>query len=221
VSKSPVISANASNPANTPNPAIAIARLSAVVQLLDDLTGQPAVAAQPLFWLDAQPVHPQSKSNAFYVFENLPDGQYRLDIRFPKHRYFDQSVALHVPAAEPLAQAIVPCRLQPTPLYPYAAGSTMIFGQIRAAEGPLLSGVSVSAHYSSANGKAKTVTTQSCDFGRYQGRFAVALSGNLAPETQVQMVFEKASYSVVKIEIKLSKASQSSANVEMRKTQGK
>jgi hypothetical protein len=221
VSKSPVISANASNPANTPNPSVVITRLSAVLQLLDDLSGQPAEAAQPLFWLDSKPVKPQSKSNAFYVFENLPDGRYRLDIRFAKHRYFDQTLTLQVPAlADNLAQAILPCRLQPTPLYPYAVGSTMMIGQIRSAEG-LLSGVGISAHYSSANGKAKTVQTQSCDFGRYQGRFAFALSGNLADQTHVQVRFEKADYSVLNIEIKLTKASQSSVNVEMRKTQGK
>lgn len=193
--------------------------LSAVLQLLDAVTGQPAVTAQPRFLLNGKPVLPLCKASAFYVFENLADGQYTLQILFPQHAYFDQSIRLQVPAADVLAEAIVVCMLVPTPLYRYAQGTTLLRGLIvRQGDGSPLAGVQIEANYQSAHGKAKTAQTQSSGFGRYAGRFALALAGNVGEETTLSVAFSQVGYRSVSRQVKLLKAGMQNINVEMQKT---
>lgn len=195
------------------------ARLSAVLQLLDAVTEQPAVMAQPKFLLDAKAVQPLCKANAFYVFENLADGKYALQILFPQHVYFDQNLSLQVPAPDVLAQAIRVIRLAPTPLYPYAQGSTLLRGRVVSqTDGSPLDGVQIRAGYQSVHGKEKTLQTQSSGFGRYAGRFALALTGNLGAETALILECGKLGYRSVSRQVKVQKASMQSADIEMQKT---
>ena len=133
-------------------------KLSAVVQLIDGFSQAPAVGFQPRFLLNQKPFMPLAKPQAFYAFSDLDDGDYRLTALAPQ--FFAQEVAFRVPLRLPLAAAIVPCCLAPSPLYPYPPGTTLIRGQVLQAGTRLpLAGVSVSANYLSLGGRQRSRAT--------------------------------------------------------------
>lgn len=198
---------------------VPIVQLSAVLQLLDGVTHQPALNAQPVFLLNGKPVPALAKANAFYVLKNLDPGQYQLQIVLREANYFAQSLSLQVPPAANLAESIVVVELQPSPLYPYPASATMIRGQVLTVPSQTpLAGVSIRATYQSARGKQRTAQTATADFGRYGGRFALLLAGNLNEMTAVQLVFEKKGYRSVSREVQVARAALACVNVEMQQT---
>jgi hypothetical protein len=190
-------------------------KLSAVVQLIDDFTGFPAVGCKPRFALNQQPFKPLVKEQAFYAFSDLDDGAYQLTIVAPQ--FLLQQASFQVPLQLPLAQAIVACHLVPGPLYPYPAGTTLIRGQVlQATNQQPLAGVTVSAGYQNWRGQEKTATTLSADFGQYNGRFALALNGKLGPATAVALSFSKAGYASVEKQLQMAPATMQFVDIEMR-----
>jgi len=163
-----------------------------VVQLVDGYSGLPAVGASPQFALDLQRCRPLAKPQAFYAFVGLTSGSHKLAIT--EKAFFAQEIALQVPMAKPLAEGIVPCTLLPNPLYPYPLGITLVRGRVMgpaaAAKSPVpLSGVQVSAGYTTSRGRALTAETWTFDRGAYDGRYAMALRGKLASPTEVTLDF--------------------------------
>lgn len=190
-------------------------KLSAVVQLIDGFSQAPAVGFLPRFLLNQKPFLPLAKPQAFYAFSDLDDGDYRLTALAPQ--FFAQEVAFQVPLRLPLAAAIVPCYLAPSPLYPYPPGTTLIRGQVlQAGTKSPLAGVSVSASYPNWQGKPKSAATLSSDYGKYDGRYALALGGKLAPDTLVVLSFSKAGYASVEKQLLLQPATMQFVDIEMR-----
>jgi hypothetical protein len=189
--------------------------LSAVVQLIDGFNNAPAVGIDPLFLLDGEPYRPIAKPQAFYAFSELADGDYRLTtISVP---FFTQQVALKVPLQMPLAEAIVPCLLEPSPVYPYPAGTTMIRGLVRdAGTHQPLAGVAVAASYRNWRGEARQAATQTSDFGNYDGRYALALRGRLPPETDVTLTFSKTGYTTASKQVTQQAAATQFVDMDMR-----
>jgi len=190
-------------------------RLSAVVQLIDGFSRMPAVTVQPRFLLDGQPCRPQAKPQAFYAFSELDDGQYRLTaITLP---FFEQDVMLDVPLRAPLADAIVSCVLEPNPLYPFPAGTTLVRGQVRAADTHApLAGVAVDASYANWRGDARHAATRTSRFGHYDGRYALALAGRLAANTAVTLVFSQAGRASVEARLAMQPGTTQIVNIDMR-----
>lgn len=179
--------------------------LSAVVQLIDAYSRQPAVAASARFLLDDRPVLPLAKPQAFYAFVGLAAGRHRLHVASPG--YFSQELSLDVPLdlspTRSLADAIVPCPMEPGPLYPYPSQTTLVRGQvIDAHSGRPLAGVQVRAEYQDARQRARAQrsATSGPDHDderrndRYHGRYAVALPGRLSVQTVAVLHFSLPGY---------------------------
>jgi len=190
-------------------------KLSAVVQLIDGFSQAPAVGIEPRFLLDGKPCHPYAKPQAFFAFTELAEGKHRLTAIAPP--FFPQDVALDVPLALPLADAIVPCRLDPGPLYPYPAGTTIVRGLVRAtATNESVAGVGVEASYDNWRGEKRHAVTRTSDYGRYDGRYALALVGRLAPETDVTLTFSKTGYAGATAQIRVTTATTQFVDIEIR-----
>ncbi|MFZ6765737.1 carboxypeptidase regulatory-like domain-containing protein [Undibacterium sp. Di26W] len=192
-------------------------KLSAVIELIDGFTGKPAVGAPVRFELDGIPCQAQAKGQAFYAFPNLTDGQHRLAIFSMDHIFFDQNIALDVPLATPLAEAIVACVLAPSPIYDFPAGTTLIRGKIiqGGKAGSALAGVDVGAAYQNVRAGALRARTVSCAYGRYNGRYALALGGKLAAPTSVQLDFAKSGYADVQKKVALAPGAVLFVDIEM------
>ncbi|HLX01223.1 MAG TPA: carboxypeptidase regulatory-like domain-containing protein [Trinickia sp.] len=190
-------------------------KLSAVVQLIDGFNHAPAVGIDPFFLLNGEPCRPLAKPQGFYAFSALADGDYQLTtISAP---FFTRQVELKVPLQLPLAEAIVPCLLEPSPLYPYPAGTTLIRGLVRdAATNKPLAGVAVEAGYQNWRGAARQAVTQTSDQGRYDGRYALALGGRLSPETAVTLTFSKTGYTTASTQVTQPAATTQFVDMDMR-----
>jgi hypothetical protein len=190
-------------------------KLSAVVQLIDGYSRAPAEGIAPRFLLNGKPCLPHAKPQGFYAFSELADGVYRLTaLALP---FFPQEVEFDVPLAQPLADAIVPCLLEPSPLYPYPAGTAVIRGQVRAAlTGEPLAGVVVQANYRVARGEPRQAATRTSDYGRYDGRYALAPRPRLAPDTELTLTFSKSGYTTVSKQMTLEAATTRFVDIDMR-----
>lgn len=146
--------------------------LSAVVQLIDGVTGQPAEGVAATFTLDDVPAHPFAKPQAFYAFADLASGRYRLGIRTSVFLPFTTSVT--VPMALPLADGILPCTLEPAPFYPYEDWQTLIRGRVSRQRKPV-AGATVTASRTGRGGRTVTRSTRTWTGGVYDGRYALAL----------------------------------------------
>lgn len=191
-------------------------KLSAVVQLIDGFTGQPAEALAVSFLLDGKPVAAQAKQQAFYAFPDLDDGQYRLKIICRKPWFLDQEVKLQVPLSEPLVDAITVVTMLPGPAYPYPPGTTLIAGQVVAARQQPVPGVDVMANYQTARANAKTASTRSFGGGRHAGCFTLALRGNLAPQSAVVLSFSKSGLKSVQKNVTVQSGMMQCVYVEMQ-----
>ncbi|ATF87454.1 MULTISPECIES: hypothetical protein [Burkholderia] len=189
--------------------------LSAVVQVIDGFSLAPLEGLRPAFTLNGQPCRPLDKRDGFYAFGGLPHGAYRLVAAAPP--FFAQQVAFEVPLALPLAEAIVSCVLEPGPLYPFPPGTTLVRGQVlAAATRQPLAGVQVEARYASARGEARQAATRTAGLGRYDGRYALAPRGRLAPGTAVVLNFSKAGYASAQAELKLDPGAMQYLDIAMR-----
>ncbi|RKP46838.1 carboxypeptidase regulatory-like domain-containing protein [Trinickia fusca] len=189
-------------------------RLCAVVQLIDGFSQAPAEDVHPRFLLNQEPYRPQAKPQGFYAFSELADGDYRLTtIALP---FFPREVDFKVPLSLPLAEAIVPCVLEPSPLYPFPAGTTLIRGQVvSAATHAPLAGVTVQASYQNWRGDPRQATTRTSDFGQYNGRYALAPRGRLAPRTEVTLTFSKTDYATAQTQLVLEAGTTQLVNIEL------
>lgn len=192
-------------------------RLSAVIQLVDGFSKLPASGARVRFLLDGKPYAPHPKAQAFYAFADLDDGAHQLDIISTDHRFFDRQITLQVPLSGPLADGIVACVLAPSPVYDYPAGSTVIRGRIAQAGMPqqALAGVAVAASYHSARARALSESTVSFGYGRFDGRYALALRGKLAAPTTVDLDFSKSGYAQVHRQVTLTPGALLCVDIEM------
>jgi 5-hydroxyisourate hydrolase-like protein (transthyretin family) len=192
-----------------------LSELSAVVQLIDGFNRQPAVGAAPIFLLDSKVCRPLLKPQAFYAFSDLEKGEYQLSIE--NEIFFSQQIVLNVPMALPLAEGIIPCTLQPNPLYPYPIGSTVLRGLIRqTGNGQPLAGVTVVADYRNKQDKALQQQTLSFNRGNYNGRYAVALRGKLAATTEVTLHFSKTGYADVSMQCSIASGAIQFVDIQMQ-----
>ncbi|WP_186224254.1 carboxypeptidase regulatory-like domain-containing protein [Burkholderia gladioli] len=168
--------------------------LSAVVQVIDGFSHAPLAGLRPAFTLNGAPCRPFDKADGFYAFSALPRGAYRLVASAPP--FFPSQVEFEVPPRPPLADAIVSCVLEPSPLYPFPPGTTLLRGQVLAKRGGQpIAGVRLAARYATARGEPRTASTETSAHGRYDGRYALAVRGRLdAAGTVVTLNFVKAGY---------------------------
>lgn len=200
--------------------------LSAVIQLIDGFSRQPAVGACASFRLDGHPVQPQAKPQAFYAFVHLDAGPYRLEVSSPG--FFRQEVHLQVSAGlllqQSLADAIVPCTLLPDALYPYPQGTTLLRGQVLAAlDRQALPDIQVCAAYQDARGRARTRQTVTHGAGSgsgkprnpYLGRYALPLPGRLAVDTAVVLTFSRAGQPAVQRRVTIGPGTTQLQDIEL------
>jgi hypothetical protein len=189
--------------------------LSAVVQLIDGFNGAPALGCHPAFLLDGKRYWPHAKTDGFYAFSELDQGRHRLTAM--ALAFFTQEVELTVPLSLPLASAIVPCVLAPSPLYPFPPGTTLIRGQVRdAATQRPLAEVDVELRYATQRSGARSGTTQTSGYGQYNGRYALAPRGKLAAHTEATLIFSKTGYATAQTQLTLEPATTQFVDIEMR-----
>lgn len=202
-----------------------LGQLSAVVQLL--YAGQPVDYAKFAFLLDGKPFVPLAKAQAFYAFSNLDNGKHLLDVISVDHFFQDQQLSFSVPlavnsaansttnSAATLAQSIIVCTLEPSVLYPYPETSSLIRGKVSLADGKPLAGVKIKASYQTTRAQSKQVSTCSANFARYNGRYALALQGQLPPQVAVTLEYERQGYTTVKKQIQMQSGSMQLVDIEM------
>jgi hypothetical protein len=172
-------------------------KLSAVVQLMDGFSGQPALGVQTRFTLDERPFEPLEKGQGFYAFADLEDGEHCLKITC--RGFLDNETkfsALSFPLKTSLAESIIVCELEPSPAYPYPTGMTLVRGRVLggAEEGKPLADVIVEGTFADERGKTCHCRTRSYGVGRY----ALALRGRLpVGAIQVELRFAKEGYTLV------------------------
>jgi hypothetical protein len=165
-------------------------KLNTVIQLIDGFSGLPAIGLSPRFLVNQKPYSPLAKPEAFYDFSELEAGNYQLLIT--DREFFSQQITVRIPIPSRLADGIIPCRLQPNPLYSYPADTTLVRGLVELKHtGLSLPGVTVQARYLDWRGNLKNDCTYSFDEENHEGRYALALSGKLVAETEVELSFSK------------------------------
>ena len=198
--------------------------LSAVVQLIDAYNQRPAVAVAAQFRLDGQRVRPLPKPQAFYAFIGLSAGEHQLEVTGPG--YFEQRVSLQVPLAvstqHTLADGIVTCQLEPSPLYPFPAETTLVRGRVHtAADHEPLSGVAVLSQHRDARDRERNQRTFTCGASRpcggtrYEGSYVIALRGRLNPQTTALLRFEHPDHAVCERQIQVRAGRVQFLDIEM------
>ncbi|KQN26636.1 hypothetical protein ASE86_11220 [Sphingomonas sp. Leaf33] len=161
-------------------------QLSAVVQLIDTYRGAPAVGADARFRLDGAPVRPLVKPDGFYAFTGIAPGKHRL--RVEAAGFFPLDVAVTAPVTGPLADAIVPCPLDPGPLYPFPPADGIIRGRVSdGAAG--LAGVAVAASWLGRRNTRVSRQTRTWTGGTYDGRYALSLGSRIPAAVTVALAF--------------------------------
>lgn len=195
-------------------------KLSAVVQLMDSFSGQPIAGTPAHFELDKKVYMPLEKGQGFYAFADLADGAHHLKIAC--QGFFDGEAtfpAMTFPLATPLADAIVVCELEPSPLYAYPSDMTLIRGRVldkRNDEKPLAD-VSVDGTYADERGETHHSNTRSYGKGAYDGRYALALPGRLAVgSVAVELHFAKEGYAPVIHPVSVARGTTKIVDVEMQ-----
>ncbi|GLU34881.1 carboxypeptidase regulatory-like domain-containing protein [Trinickia caryophylli] len=194
--------------------------LAAVVQLNDGFSGEPIADASVLFKLDQTPCTPLRKADGFFVFTHLQNGApHCLDIACAG--FFDAQVTLSVipfPLTRPLAESIVVCQLEPSPVYPYPAGTTIVCGQVTSTGKPL-AGVDVFALFSDRlgawhYGKARSYGSPD-DEDPCNGRYSLVLSSATgAPD--VSLRFTKDGYTPWFGQVAVARSMQTIANADLQ-----
>ena len=165
-------------------------KLSAVIQLIDSYQQYPAVVKSLWFALDDKEVKPQVKPQAQYVLTNLAEGQYRLAV--VAEPFFPVQFDLDVKDHQPLVQQIYIKMLSPNPTYPYPEGTTVLRGLVTQENGQTaLSGVMVTLEYVGYRGKQQSKQTFTYNKGRYDGRYAIAVTGKLQDSFQLTVSYRK------------------------------
>lgn len=166
--------------------------LSAVVQLIDEFTGQPAEGVAALFTVDGCPWRPLAKPQAFYAFTGLALGTHAIEVA--ALGFFPQRCGVTVPPPAAMAEAIVTCALPPDPLYPYPAWIPLVRGRVCDEDGKALAGVAVTASYQNRNGAPRDAQTRTSGTGAYDGRYALPLGGRLGATASATLTFSKSGY---------------------------
>lgn len=129
---------------------------------------------------------PASKPQAFYAFTGLAAKTHAL--RLETRDFFPFEGSLRVPMAQPLADGILACTLEPGPLYPYPGWDALVRGQVTRSGRPL-PGVVVDASYAGRAGGRVTRRTRTWNGGAYDGRYALSFGGRLPADTEVTLNF--------------------------------
>ena len=163
--------------------------LSAVAQIVNAFDGEPIEAGRPQFRVDGRRYAAWPKPQGFYAFTGLDDGRHDLEVTIAG--FFPTRAVLSVPPSEPLAAAIVVCRLEPAPMFQYPPWASVLRGRVTTAgpEATPLPGVAVSAAYTGHDGGERRVATRSAEGGAYQGLYALALPGRRSGAADVTVTF--------------------------------
>lgn len=195
--------------------ALSIVRYSAMTQLFDGFTRQPLVTEKALFLLDEKPIIPQARAEGVYVFSNLNDNSYMLDIR--ANTFFGTQLDLSITQQPTLKNTVHMVTLQPAPDYPYPQGVTLLRGQVSAQNSQkMLPNVNIIAEYQTEQAKTLSATTKTASSGRYRGRYALPFKGRLSEETSVKLSYTCTGYQPYEIQIQLQRAVTSLLNVQMQ-----
>ena len=95
--------------------------LSMAVWLKDDYTGKPPIGRVEVF-LVGQEVKSVKNPSGYYLFLDLPAGQYQ--VRVESEYYFAVDKTVNLPGPDPVEEIT----LNPKPSYPFSAGTTLIRG---------------------------------------------------------------------------------------------
>lgn len=155
--------------------------LSAVVQVIDGFSGAPVEGVPVRFTVDGRVVAPLAKPQGYFAFTRLADGAHAVEVE--AQGFFPARLRVRVPPSAPLAEAVVDCPLDPTPLYPFPSWATLIRGRIGGAAGQ----VRIQAQYRDRAGRAQGLATTTVAAGPWAGAYVLALAGRLAAETDVTL----------------------------------
>jgi hypothetical protein len=204
---------------------------AAIVQVIDGFSGMPVTAMPVQFELKCAPqaasggsewqhalCSPVMKGAGFYVLPGLNRTMdYRVTISCKG--FFDNEAALcPIPSERPLVDDILVCELEPSPIYSYPAGTTLIRGQVigphqRDKKISPIAGVTVDACYIDRLGKSRHSYTHSYHKGAYHGRFALVPPA----EGTIELTFTKAGYAtVIRDPVETTRGNTAIVNVEMQ-----
>jgi hypothetical protein len=175
--------------------ALASGTSKAILQLRDGFSGEAIDGASVNFRLDGASFEPLQKGGGFYIFLHVSDvAPHEVDITC--HGFFDAQVtltAVSLPLTEPLAQVIARCDLEPSALYAYPLGTTIVRGQVTSSGKPVAD-AEVFACFADRLGAWQWRKTRSsgheCGAGSYRGHYVLALP-HAAASAKVNLRFTK------------------------------
>ncbi|MBM7868050.1 hypothetical protein GTO89_14875 [Heliobacterium gestii] len=125
------------------------APVSVVVELLDDFTAEPPAQGDIKVLLQGYPVNAIAKSAGQYVFTNLPDGSYELEVR--STHYLHCQTQITVGSLDP-KHPVVSLLLKPAPNYSFPSGATLLRARVVDVAGQAIPDVGVRGTVLSGNG---------------------------------------------------------------------
>jgi hypothetical protein len=192
------------------------AKLNSVIQVCDRFSGLPVVDESVSFELDGAPCKPLKKLDGFYVFFDIRE-DVKHEIRIICPGFIDGVVVpkpIQMPLSVPLAEMIQVCSLEPSPIYDYPVGTTLVVGHVSDTSGNV-AGTQVFALYTDHNGEWRWHSTASYDTGAYDGCYAVALNITTSG-TDVHLRFTKDGYATAYRQVQVTRGMTTIANIEMQ-----
>jgi hypothetical protein len=116
------------------------ARLSLAVRLTDEYTGKTPIGSAAVY-LEGLEVKPVKNLSGYYLFLDLPAGEYRVLVETAYYFAQDITVSLPLPDPDPVVEII----LKPGPSYPFSPGATLIRGMVEDSQGNQSAGAVVSS----------------------------------------------------------------------------
>lgn len=155
---------------------------------------------------------PQAKPQAFYAFTGLEDKVHRLQIE--TQSFFPFTENLRVPMAQPLADGILACSLEPGPIYPYPSWDGLVRGLVTRSKRPV-PGVQIDASYTGRTRNTVSRQTRTWEGGSYNGRYALSFGSRLPADTEITMNFVAPDGARSRQEVRLSPGTSVFLDVEL------
>ena len=129
-------------------------RLAVAVWLVDDFTGKSPIGSVEVL-LEGLILKPVKNSSGYYLFLDLPGGEYQ--VRVKSDYYFDENETVILATLDP-SNPVVEITLKPKPSYPFFPGTTLIRGRVLDADGNPVLGAQVEV-------RGKGITNQTTEKG--------------------------------------------------------
>lgn len=114
-------------------------KLAVALLLKDDYTEKQPIGKVKVFMEELE-TKPIKNPSGYYLFLDLPDGEYRL--RVESDYYFDMAETVALASLDPM-NPVVEINLKPMPSYPFSPGTTLIRGMVQNLTGDPVPGAQV------------------------------------------------------------------------------